>query len=70
MMNQLKFSVTLYPALPWYWCFYRLKKAFDAIDHTLLLAKQHHGVRGVAQDWLSSYLENYGQPFSHLINIY
>ena len=39
--------------------FYRLKKAFDTIYHTLLLAElRHYGVRGVANDWLSSYLEN------------
>ena len=39
--------------------FIDLKKTFDTIDHTLLFAKLRHcGVRGVAHDWLSSYLEN------------
>ena len=39
--------------------FVDLKKAFDTIDHTLLLRKlRHYGIRGVSSDWLTSYLNN------------
>ena len=42
--------------------FLDLRKAFDTVDHHLLLMKlQKYGIRGVGLSWLSSYLENRSQ---------
>ena len=39
--------------------FIDLKKAFDTVDHQILLDKmQFHGITGHAHKWLSSYLDN------------
>ena len=49
--------------------FIDLKKAFDTIDHKLLLQKMdRYGVRGVANMWLESYLQDRNQ-YVHIDNV-
>ena len=45
--------------------FVYLQKAFDTVDHQILLAKlNHYGIRGVSNDWFKSYLSNRNQYVS------
>ena len=45
--------------------FVDLQKAFNTVDHQILLAKlNHYGTRGVSNDWFKSYLSNRSQYVS------
>ena len=45
--------------------FIDLEKAFDTVDHQIMLAKlNHYGIRGISNDWFKSYLSNRNQYVS------
>ena len=45
--------------------FIDLQKAFDTVDHQILLAKlNHYGIHGVSNDWFKSYLSTRNQYVS------
>ena len=42
-----------------------LQKAFDTVDHQILLAKlNHYGIHGVSNEWFKPYLSNHSQYVS------
>ena len=44
------------------WVFVDLQKAFDNVDHQILLAKlDNHEIGGVLNEWFESYLSNHNQ---------
>ena len=43
-------------------------KAFDMVEHTILIKKlQHYGIRGIAVEWLKSYLGNREQKIQQFL---
>ena len=48
--------------------FVDLQKAFDTVDHNIILKKlEHYGIRGIANDWFKFYLSDRSQLVSILV---
>ena len=59
-----KFTSAMYKSQTTIGVFIDLIKAFDTADHNILLSKlQRYGVRGLALEWLKSYLSNLRQSW-------